>query len=87
MGMLPIVEGRLVSINLTIIDKNGKLVPEKMTGTLHGWFMQEKKPCALIELEDGSMRFVPYNNVTCLNPCNLSADKFINDFLTEVTNQ
>lgn len=86
MGMLPLVEGRLVSINLTIA-KNGELVSEKVTGTLHGWFMQEKKPYALIELEDGSMRFVPYNNVTCLNPCNLSADKFINDFLSEVTDQ
>ncbi len=86
MGMLPLIEGRLVSTNLTIV-KNGKIVSEKVTGTLHGWFMQEKKPYALIELEDGSMCFVPYTNVTCLNPCNLSADKFINNFLAEVTDK
>lgn len=86
MSMLPLVEGRLVQISLTIA-KNGELVSEKRTGTLHGWFMQEKKPCALIELEDGSMRFVPYNNVTCINPCNLADNKFIYDFITEVTNQ
>lgn len=84
--MLPIVEGRLVSVDL-MIPKHNELVPETVTGTLHGWFMHDNKPHALVELEDGSMRFVSYRNVTCMNPCNLADDKFINDFLTEVTGQ
>lgn len=86
MSMLPLVEGRLVSVVL-MLPKGNELVPTTVTATLHGWFMHDKKPHALVELEDGSMHFVPYINVTCLNPCNLSADKFINDFLTEVTGQ